>query len=218
VGDIPIELQSKLLRVLQEGEYERIGEERTRRVNVRIIAATNRDLKKEMEAKRFRSDLYFRLSVFILEVFPLRNRKEDIPLLAEHFLKQICRNMGLEELALKKKHVLQLQSYDWPGNIRELQNVIERAVIISGGKELRLDLPETDARRTLPILSKLDKTVEQADKVMTYEDLKRQEKENIIAALHQTNWKISGDGGAAELLGTKPTTLASRIKALGIHR
>ena len=218
VGDIPIELQSKLLRVLQEGEYERIGEERTRRVNVRIIAATNRDLKKEMEAKRFRSDLYFRLSVFLLEVFPLRNRKDDIPLLAEHFLKQICRNMGLQELALKKKHVLQLQSYDWPGNIRELQNVIERAVIISGGKVLQFDLPETDARQTSPISSQFVKNIGQTDEVLTYEDLKHLEKENILAALHQTNWKISGDGGAAELLGARPTTLASRIKALGIHR
>jgi len=218
VGDIPIELQSKLLRVLQEGEYERIGEERTRRVNVRIIAATNRNLKKEMEAKRFRSDLYFRLSVFLLEVFPLRNRTEDIPLLAEHFLRQSCRNMGLKELTLKKKHVHQLQSYDWPGNIRELQNVIERAVILSSGNELRLDLPETNIEKALPITSQSAKNIGQTGEVLTYEDLKHLEKENILATLHKTNWKISGVGGAAELLGTKPTTLASRIKALGIHR
>lgn len=218
VGDIPIELQSKLLRVLQEGEFERIGEERTRRVNVRIIAASNRDLKKEMEAKLFRQDLYFRLSVFPLEIVPLRNRREDIPLLAEHFVKQSCRNMGVQEMTLKKKHVLQLQNYDWPGNIRELQNVIERAIIISGGKELRLDLPETDTIKASPIVPQSLKTAEQTGEILTYVDLKHLEKENIIAALHQTNWKVSGCGGAAELLGTKPTTLASRIKALGIHK
>ena len=126
--------------------------------------------------------------------------------------------MGLKELTLKKKHVLQLQSYEWPGNIRELQNVIERAVIISGGKELRLDLPETNTRRTSPISTQSEKNIEQTDEVLTYEGLKHLEKENILAALRQTNWKISGDGGAAELLGTKPTTLASRIKSLGIHK
>ena len=218
VGDIPIALQSKLLRVLQEGEFERIGEERTRRVNVRVIAATNRDLKKEMEAKRFRQDLYFRLSVFPLEIVPLRNRKEDIPLLAEHFLKQSCRNMGLKEITLKKKHVLQLQDYDWPGNIRELQNVVERAIIMSSGKELRLDLPETNTIKASPIVSQSQKAAEHTGEILNYGDLKHLEKENIIATLHQTNWKVSGRGGAAELLGTRPTTLASRIKTLGIHK
>ena len=218
VGDIPIALQSKLLRVLQEGEFERIGEERTRRVNVRVIAATNRDLKKEMEAKRFRQDLYFRLSVFPLEIVPLRNRKEDIPLLAEHFLKQSCRNMGFKEITLKKKHVLQLQDYDWPGNIRELQNVVERAIIMSGGKELRLDLPATNTIKASPIVSQSQKAAEHTGEILNYGDLKNLEKENIIAALHQTNWKVSGRGGAAELLGTRPTTLASRIKTLGIHK
>jgi transcriptional regulator with GAF, ATPase, and Fis domain len=218
VGDIPIALQSKLLRVLQEGEFERIGEERTRKVNVRVIAATNRDLKKEMEAKRFRQDLYFRLSVFPLEIVPLRNRKEDIPLLAEHFLKQSCRNMGFKEVTLKKKHVLQLQDYDWPGNIRELQNVVERAIIMSSGKELRLDLPATNTIKVSPIVSKSQKAAEHTGEILNYGDLKHLEKENIIAALHQTNWKVSGRGGAAELLGTRPTTLASRIKTLGIHK
>jgi len=152
VGDIPLELQSKLLRVLQEGEFERIGEEKTRRVNVRVIAATNRDLKKEMEAKRFRHDLYFRLSAFPLEIVPLRERKEDIPLLAKEFVKQICQSMGLKELPLKEKHILQLQNYDWPGNIRELRNVIERAVIVSRSSELRLDVPEIHRENALPIV------------------------------------------------------------------
>lgn len=218
VGDIPLELQSKLLRVLQEGEYERIGEEKTRRVNVRIIAATNRDLKKEMEAKRFRQDLYFRLSAFPLEIAPLRNRKEDIPLLAKEFLKQICQSMGLKELPLKKKHILQLQNYDWPGNIRELRNVIEHAVIVSRGKELRFDLPEISMEKALPIVSSFAKSIERSGEILTYEDLRKLEKENILNALYQANWKVSGPGGAAELLGLKPTTLASQIKAFGIRK
>ncbi|MFO0792641.1 MAG: sigma 54-interacting transcriptional regulator [Candidatus Brocadiaceae bacterium] len=218
VGDIPLELQSKLLRVLQEGEYERIGEEKTRRVNVRVIAATNRDLKKEMEAKRFRQDLYFRLSAFPLEIVPLRNRKEDIPLLAKEFLKRICQNMGLKELPLKEKHILQLQNYNWPGNIRELRNVIERAVILSGGRELRIDLPEVPPEKALSSVPHYVKSIEQSGEILTYEDLIKLEKENILTALHQTNWKVSGPGGAAELLGLKPTTLASQMKAFGIHK
>lgn len=218
VGDIPLELQSKLLRVLQEGEYERIGEEKTRRVNVRVIAATNRDLKKEMESKRFRQDLYFRLSAFPLEVAPLRDRKEDIPFLAKEFLKQLCQTMGLKELPLKERHILQLQDYDWPGNIRELRNVIERAVILSGGRELRIDLPEISMGKGLPKAPTHDKRMNQPEEILTYEDLKKLEKENILAALHQTNWKVSGPGGASELLGLKPTTLASQMKALGIQK
>ncbi|MBF8277843.1 MAG: fhlA 1 [Candidatus Brocadiaceae bacterium] len=218
VGDIPLELQSKLLRVLQEGEYERIGDESTRRVNARIIAATNRDLKKEMEAKRFRQDLYFRLSAFPLEIVPLRNRKEDIPLLAKEFLRQICQSMGQKELPLKKKHILQLQNYDWPGNIRELRNVIERAVILSRGRDLRIDVPELTTERTSPPAPRDTKNTKLPGEIMTYEDLKKLEKENILAALHQTNWKVSGHDGAAELLDIKPTTLASQIKALGIRK
>ncbi len=218
VGDIPLELQSKLLRILQEGEYERIGEERTSRVNVRVIAATNRDLKKEMEAKRFRHDLYYRLSAFPLEIVPLRNRKEDIPLLAKEFLKQICMSMGLKELLLRERHILQLQNYDWPGNIRELRNVIEHAVIVSGGRELRFDLPEISPGKALPSISNHVKSREQSGEILTCEDLKNLEKENILAALRQTNWKVSGAGGAADLLGMKPTTLASQMKAFGIHK
>jgi len=218
VGDIPLELQSKLLRVLQEGEFERIGEEKTRRVNVRVIAATNRDLKKEMEAKRFRQDLYFRLSAFPLEIVPLRNRKEDIPLLAKEFVKQICQSMGLKELPLKKKHMLQLQNYDWPGNIRELRNVIEHAVIVSRGRELRLNLPEISMEKTLPPISSSAKSIERSGEILTFEDLRKLEKENMLKALYQSNWKVSGHGGAAELLGVKPTTLASQIKAFGIKK
>ncbi len=218
VGDIPLELQSKLLRVLQEGEYERIGDERSRRVNVRVIAATNRDLKKEMEAKRFRQDLYFRLSVFPLEIVPLRNRKEDIPLLAQEFLKQICQSMGLKEAPLKKKHILQLQNYDWPGNIRELRNVIERAVIVSKGGELRFDVPEINAENVSTIAPHSVKSIGKSSEILTHQDLKKLEKENMLAALHKTNWKVSGAGGASELLGIKPTTMASQMKAFGIHK
>ncbi|MCP5003187.1 MAG: GAF domain-containing protein, partial [Planctomycetes bacterium] len=141
VGEIPIEMQSKLLRALQEGEYERIGDEKTCRVDVRIVAATNRDLKNDIVSIKFREDLYFRLNVFPLEITPLRHRKEDLPLLSKHFLDQSCRRLSMPALQLKNKHVIQLQNYDWPGNIRELQNVIERGVILSMGKELQLDLP-----------------------------------------------------------------------------
>ncbi|GJQ47727.1 MAG: hydrogenase-4 transcriptional activator [Candidatus Kuenenia stuttgartiensis] len=218
VGEIPIELQGKLLRVLQEGEYEIIGEGKTRRVDVRVIAATNRNLEKEMESKQFRQDLYFRLSVFPLEIDPLRKRKEDIPLLARHFLKQNCRSIGFKELFLKKEQILQLQSYGWPGNIRELQNVIERAVILSRGGELKLDLPEVYIIKKPPNLPQRIKSSGKPGEVMTSDELKSLEKENILAALIKTNWKISGAGGAAELLGMKSTTLSSKIKAFGIQR
>lgn len=218
VGEIPIELQGKLLRVLQEGEYEIIGEGKTRRVDVRVIAATNRNLEKEMESKQFRQDLYFRLSVFPLEIDPLRKRKEDIPLLARHFLKQNCRSIGFKELFLKKEQILQLQSYDWPGNIRELQNVIERAVILSRGGELKLDLPEVYIIKKPPNLPQRIKSSGKPGEVMTSDELKSLEKENILAALIKTNWKISGAGGAAELLGMKSTTLSSKIKAFRIQR
>lgn len=214
VGEIPIEMQSKLLRVLQEGEYERIGDEKTCSVNVRIVAATNRDLKKNVESKKFREDLYFRLNVFPLEIAPLRNRNEDIPLLAKHFLDQSCRRLGISQLQLKKKHVLQLQNYNWPGNIRELQNIIERGVILSMGKELQLDLPESGTSN--PSQNSNDNGL--SDKIITYPGLKQLEKNNIVSALNKTGWQIGGRGGAAEILETKPTTLASRMKALGIQK
>ncbi len=217
VGEIPLEMQSKLLRVLQEGEYERIGDEKTCKVNVRIVAATNRNLKKDVESKKFREDLYFRLNVFPLEIAPLRRRKEDIPLLAEHFLDQSCRRLGISQLQLKKKHVLQLQNYHWPGNIRELQNIIERGVILSGGNELQLDLAESASLNPSQTIQNFNDDG-LADQIITYPGLKKLEKENIIAALNKTKWRVAGDGGAAEILETKPTTLASRMKALGIQK
>ena len=141
VGEIPLDMQSKLLRVLQEGEFERVGEERTQRVDVRIVAATNRDLKQEIEAKRFREDLYYRLNVFPIQIAPLRERKEDISVLAAHFVDLSARNLNRAPPRLTQGNILQLQRYDWPGNIRELQNVIERAVITSVKGRLRFDLP-----------------------------------------------------------------------------
>jgi transcriptional regulator with GAF, ATPase, and Fis domain len=212
VGEIPLELQAKLLRVLQEGELERVGEERTRKVNVRLVAATNRDLRAEVEAGRFRRDLYYRLSVFPVELPPLRQRTEDVPLLAEHFLAQSARKLGRPRPRLTLANVQQLQRYHWPGNVRELQHVIERAVITADGGRLTIELP---AAPTEPATA----PVPAADRVLTDAEVRRLEAENIRAALRQAKGKVSGRGGAAELLGVKPTTLASRMKALGLsHR
>lgn len=213
VGEIPLELQSKLLRVLQEGTYERIGEERTRAVDVRLIAATNRDLKGEVEAGRFRQDLFYRLNVFPIEVPPLRNRKEDIPLLSDLFLQQATRKFNRKSKGLSQGNILALQGYDWPGNVRELLNVIERAVITSRSGAIRLDLPHTSsgkARKSESAPGSLPATV------VPDAEMKRRERENILAALNQTNWQVHGPGGAAELLGLRPTTLASRIKRMGL--
>lgn len=215
VGEIPLELQSKLLRVLQEGTYERIGEEKTRAVDVRLVAATNRDLKAEVEAGRFRQDLFYRLNVFPIEVPPLRKRKEDIPLLAERFLRQAARRFNRECKGLTQGNIMTLQAYDWPGNVRELLNVIERAVITSRAGAIRLDLPR-------PQSSKLRKpdgsATPPATTVFTDAEMKRRDRENVLAALNQANWQVHGPGGAAELLGIRPTTLASRIKRMGLSK
>ena len=209
VGEIPVELQAKLLRVLQEGELERVGEERTRRVNVRLVAATNRDLRSEAEAGRFRQDLFYRLSVFPIEVPALRKRKEDIPLLAEHFLDVSSRKVGRPKPLLTLAGVQRLQQYDWPGNVRELQHVIERAVITSTHGRMNIELPTQNKAARL--------TDAKAEAVVRTDAQMRQiEADNIRAAIKAATGKIFGPGGAAELLGLKPTTLASRIKALGI--
>lgn len=218
VGEIPLELQSKLLRVLQEGELERVGEERTRKVNVRIIAATNRELRIEAEAGRFRQDLYYRLSVFPVEVPPLRRRKEDISLLASHFLRIAARKVGRTQPLLTLATVQKLQQYDWPGNVRELQHVIERAVITSTSERLLIDLPQTTGSKPTRSAksSSTSTATSQEIPIRTDLEIRQMEAENILAALQATHGKISGPGGAAALLGLKPTTLASRIKALGI--
>jgi transcriptional regulator with GAF, ATPase, and Fis domain len=217
VGEIPLELQSKLLRVLQEGQYERVGEERTRTVDVRIIAATNRDLPRDVEAGRFRQDLYYRLNVFPMKVVPLRERKEDIPLLAAHFLDKAIRKLKLPPARLTQAHIAQFQDHDWPGNVRELQNMIERALILAQNGVLWFDLP--DSQRTTaagPLAPGADGGVEPA--IFSDAQLRQRERDNVLAALNKTGWKIHGPGGTAELLGVKPTTLISRLKKLGLKK
>ncbi|QDV39423.1 Formate hydrogenlyase transcriptional activator (plasmid) [Tautonia plasticadhaerens] len=214
VGEIPPELQAKLLRVLQEGELERVGEERTRQVDVRLIAATNRDLRAEAEAGRFRQDLYFRLSVFPIELPPLRRRVEDIPVLAEHFLALAARKLGRPKPRLTLADAQRLQRYRWPGNVRELQHVIERAVILAEGGRLVIELPaDPSAASPQP---RPAPPRDHDDRVLTDAEVRRLEADNIRAALRRAAGKVSGPGGAAELLGIRPTTLASRIKSLGL--
>jgi transcriptional regulator with GAF, ATPase, and Fis domain len=213
IGEIPIDLQAKLLRVLQEGELERVGDDRTRKVNVRVVAATNRNLKAEAEAGRFRQDLYYRLSVFPVELPPLRKRIEDVPLLADHFLELSARKLGRPKPRLTLANVQQLQQYHWPGNVRELQHVIERAMITATGGRLAMELPAGENARPTPSAMSGG-----AVKVRTDAELRKLEADNIRAALEVTKGKVYGSGGAAELLGVKPTTLASRMKALGLAR
>ena len=213
VGEIPPELQSKLLRVLQEGEYERLGDERSRKTDTRVIAATNRDLRKEVDGRSFREDLYYRLNVFPVEVPPLRRRPEDIPALAAHFVRSVSRKLNRPEPRLTKALLMRLQAYPWPGNARELQNVLERAMITSRGTQLRVDLPEGADPGAV-----VRGVVAEQDAVLTEAEMRRHEKENLHRALKQSRWKIYGPEGAAELLGVKPTTLVSRIKKLGLER
>jgi transcriptional regulator with GAF, ATPase, and Fis domain len=218
VGEIPLELQSKLLRVLQDGEYERVGAEATRTTDVRVIAATNRNLKEEVEAGRFREDLFYRLNVFPIEVTPLRARKEDIAPLASHFLELASKKLQHPAPQLTRAHIAQLESYDWPGNARELQNIIERAVIMSRSGVFRFDLPGEAAPAAVAPPRVEPAASDEAQEVVSDAEMQRRERENIRAALDRTGWKIAGPGGAAELLGMKPTTLASRIKRLGLKK
>ncbi|MDB6027780.1 MAG: Fis family transcriptional regulator [Verrucomicrobiales bacterium] len=207
IGEIPLALQGKLLRVLQEGEFERVGDERTHRVDVRIIAATNRNLVEEIAAGRFRQDLYYRLSVFPLEVPPLRARVEDIPLLATYFLEQISKRDRSPLPRLTEGNVKQLMEYSWPGNIRELQNVLERAVILARGGALQFELEEGAAAGEKPGVAS-----------MTKQQWLESQRAEIVAALELTGGRIYGTGGAAERLRVRPTTLASRMDALGIKK
>lgn len=214
IGEVPLPMQAKLLRVLQEGEFERVGDTRTRHVDIRILAATNRDLKQEVEAGRFRQDLYYRLSVFPLHIPPLRERREDIPKLAVHFIAQSAKRMNRRAPRLTQAALSQLTTHTWPGNVRELQNVVERAVILSQGRTLDIHLQSTPSRDSMtPSASPLT-----ASQVATRQEWRRQEQENIAQALRITKGKIFGPDEAAVQLGMKPTTLASRIKALGIKR
>ena len=215
IGEIPLAMQAKLLRVLQEQEIERVGDPRPRKIDVRIVAATNRDLKAEVEARRFRQDLFYRLSVFPIENPPLRERREDIPRLAEHFIRTAARRLGRRAPNLPTATARQLAAQDWPGNVSELQNAIERAVILAKNGPLIFDAPapaSAPAAAPAPIVS--DPTTP----VLTRAELKQRERASISAALAQTSGKVFGHDGAAALLGMKPTTLASRIKALGLTR
>jgi PAS domain S-box-containing protein len=219
VGEIPLELQGKLLRVLQEGQFERVGEARTRTVDVRVIAATNRDLQADVGAGRFREDLYFRLNVFPVESVPLRARRDDIPLLAAHFLARASRKLKTPPLALSRADAERLMAYPWPGNVRELENVIERAVILSRDGRLRLELPQNEADCTGMDRRQGAEAPPQAGPSRAPEteaERRRRERENVIAALRATGGRVFGKGGAAEVLGLKPTTLASRLKRMGI--
>ncbi len=216
VGEIPLELQAKLLRVLQEGEFERVGDEATRRVSVRVIAATNRDLRKEVAGGRFRLDLYYRLSVFPIEVPPLRDRRDDIPELVSHFIRQSCRRFHLPEPVVPKREMDRAQQYEWPGNVRELQNVVERAVIVSHGGKLNFDMIDQPPRPVQKAKEgALDSTVE---RVIPESEWREMERVNLIRALRAANFRVSGKGGAAELLGLNPATLASRMRVLRLHR
>lgn len=217
VGEIPLPLQSKLLRVLQESEYERVGDEATYTLDVRVIAATNRDLEQAVEQGRFREDLYYRLSVFPIEVPPLRERGDDVLQLASHFLERACKEFGLRPLTLSRKQAALLTRYSWPGNIRELKNVIERAAILSQSKVLRLDLAMADILDAGPERSVND-TVVAANRIMTDADIREMEKRNMIEALRLANGKVSGTGGAAELVGVKPTTFSDRMRKHGVAR
>ena len=217
IAEVPFELQSKLLRVVQEKQYERVGEDRTRRADVRIIAATNRDLKKEVDAGRFREDLYYRLNVFPIQVAPLRQRKEDVPLLAQHFIQQSVKELRCPMPRLTRAGVVKLQSYDWPGNVRELQNVIERAVILARGGVLEFDLPILEAT---PVTRSNGSPSHNGDTpgFLTESELRQRERENLLIVLEKTGWRIKGADGAAEYLGVKATTLLSRMKTMGLKR
>jgi PAS domain S-box-containing protein len=216
VGEIPLELQGKLLRVLQESEFERVGDDITRSVDVRVVAATNRDLEQLIVDGEFREDLFYRLSVFPVDVPTLRERGEDIVQLAQHFLERAAADFGRPELTLTRSQATNLFEYDWPGNVRELKNVIERAVILSPGNVLRLDLSMPNVSSSQPRESIVASP--QPDGILTEKEMRDFQKKNLLKALQETNWRVSGADGAAELLGVKPTTLADRIRAFGLRR
>jgi DNA-binding NtrC family response regulator len=212
IGEIPLELQGKLLRVLQEGTFERIGDDKTRKADVRIIAATNRNLQEAVSKGSFRQDLFYRLSVFPLTLPPLRERREDIPALVRHFVAIWARRVGVNSPEISDAMLTPLLHYTWPGNIRELQNEVERAMILAGGGAPRFTLPKTiDLPREESEQARPARIIPETE----WETLQR---ENMIRALRETKWRVDGPGGAAELLGVRPTTLRSRIKTAGIER
>jgi formate hydrogenlyase transcriptional activator len=206
IGDIPLELQPKLLRLLQEREFERLGSTRTKKVDVRVVSATHRNLEEMILEKQFRSDLYYRLNVFPIFIPPLRERPEDIPLLVEHFVREAARRMNKTVHTVPSETMAALTHYHWPGNIRELENVIERAVILSSGSALHVPSRDLQSRITPGCDS---------EKLRTLADVER---EHIRATLKETRWVLSGPRGAATLLGMNRSTLYFRMKKLGIAR
>jgi transcriptional regulator with GAF, ATPase, and Fis domain len=223
IGEVPLDVQGKLLRALQEKSYERVGEERTRHADVRIVAATNRDLRKEAAAGRFREDLYYRLNVFPIHIAPLRERSDDIALLAQHFIELSARDMRCPRPHLTRAALTQLLAYGWPGNIRELRNVIERGVIIARGGNLAVDLPAPAGAAAPPpprrgAAGEGEDGREGEPGFLTEGEMDLRVRDNLLAVLEQAEWRIKGPAGAAELLGVKATTLVSRIRKLGLKR
>jgi transcriptional regulator with GAF, ATPase, and Fis domain len=215
IGELPLELQAKLLRVLQEGEFEPLGSTKTVKVNVRVVAASNRDLKQMSADGKFREDLYFRLNVFPIHIPALRKRGRDVELLTGEFIKRFARRMGKRVNPLADDQWKRLRTYDWPGNVRELQNVIERAIILSQGS--RLELERAMGGGTLA--AGAPPVPDQAEShVLTAKEMIDVERRNLVRALDQCQWKVSGEAGAARLLGLPPTTLTSRMKALRIQK
>ena len=228
IGDLAPSLQTKLLRVLQEGDFERLGSSKTNRVNVRVIAATNRDLSEALRQQTFRSDLYYRLAVYPIQMPPLRERKEDISLMAEVFLKEAGRRLGRSYEAIPRRVIEALERYEWPGNVRELQNVIERAAVTSAGSSLDLPVqwnfntaaasesspfPRPQAQNSAAALPRAPEV--SAPGGMTLAEF---EKAQIIRVLNDARWRIEGPAGAAASLGLHPNTLRSRMRRLGIQR
>ncbi len=209
VGELPLDLQAKLLRVLQTGEFERLGGSKTLKTDVRLVAATNRNLPESIEHGDFRSDLYYRIGSFPITLPPLRERRGDIPLLAEYFVRKHAKRLGRDVDAISARAMKELMSYDWPGNIRELESIIERALITANGSNV-LELPR-------PLGKDADKSGAVSGRD-TRTDLESVERSYIVDVLDRTNWKVSGDGGAAEILGMPSSTLRSKMKRLGIER
>jgi len=207
IGELPLELQPKLLRVLQDGEFERLGSSKTRHTNVRIIAATNRDLERDVQQKLFRMDLWYRISVFTITIPPLRERREDIELLVNFMLTKFEKKLGKHISSIPESVMIRLQEYVWPGNVRELENVIERAVIHTSGNTLRLeDVLKTESSGQATVKNQSIKSLDQM------------EHNHILLALQKTNWKIHGPDGAAALLEINPSTLRGRMRKQAIQR